>query len=124
MQKSNVVFSLAESYDGRMLGHHGHPALSQATPCIDCLSEAGTRFGNTHFIFTGDHGETIMEHREWYKMSFHEGSDRVPLIFTGPDIVKGQCRQNLVSLLDICPTLMEIPGLHRPSPPTIRYKLQ
>ena len=38
---------------------------------------------NTIIIFTSDHGELAMEHRQYYKMSFYEGSARVPLVISG-----------------------------------------
>ncbi|MFW6413813.1 MAG: sulfatase [Verrucomicrobiota bacterium] len=79
----------------------------------DMLKQLGLD-DNTYFVFTGDHGEMAMEHREWYKMSMYEGSVRIPMVMTGPDIVSGQRRQNLVSLIDMCPTLMDMVQL--PSP--------
>ena len=69
---------------------------------------------NTYFIFASDHGELALEHQEWYKMSFYEGSVRVPLIVTGPGVERGLRLRNLVSLIDICPTFMEMAGLPQP----------
>ena len=45
----------------------------------------------------------------WYKMNFFEHSARVPLIFSGPGVVKGATR-NACSLVDILPTLLEVAG--------------
>jgi len=66
---------------------------------------------NTLFVFSSDHGELALEHQEWYKMSLHEGSVRVPLIMTGPGISPGGRHANLVSLVDLCPTFLETAGL-------------
>ena len=41
---------------------------------------------DTYFIFASDHGEMPLEHQEWYKMSFYEGSVRVPLIIRAPTL--------------------------------------
>ena len=69
---------------------------------------------NTYFVFASDHDELALEHQEWYKMSFYEGSVRVPLILTGPGVERGLRLRNLVSLIDICPTFMEMAGLPQP----------
>lgn len=66
---------------------------------------------NTYFVFSSDHGELALEHQEWYKMSFYEGSVRVPLAIAGPGVVTGQRCRNLVSLIDLCPTFMQMCGL-------------
>jgi len=69
---------------------------------------------DTYFVFTSDHGELALEHRSWYKMSMYEGSSRVPLVMAGPDIPRGRRIDNIVSLIDIFPTLTEITEV--PSP--------
>lgn len=76
----------------------------------DAMNESGLS-EDTHFIFSSDHGEMALEHQDWYKMSMYEGSVRVPLVFAGPGIRPGQRLPNLVSLIDLCPTLMEMAGL-------------
>ena len=44
-------------------------------------------------------------------MTLYEGSVRVPLVMTGPGIRRGQRLPNLVSLIDVCPTFIEMGGL-------------
>ena len=66
---------------------------------------------DTYFVFSSDHGEMALEHQDWYKMTLYEGSVRVPLVIAGPGIQPGQRLSNLVSLIDICPTLIEMGGL-------------
>jgi arylsulfatase A-like enzyme len=51
-----------------------------------------------------------MEHRQFYKMSMYEGSSRVPLIINGPGIAKGVMADELVSLIDLYPTFVELTG--------------
>lgn len=87
---------------------------AEADALVGAVYEAMHRTGladDTYFVFSSDHGELALEHQEWYKMSFYEGSVRVPLAMTGPGIVAGQRHSNLVSLIDLCPTFMEMAGL-------------
>ena len=44
----------------------------------------------------------------------YEASARVPLIVAGPGIPKGEIREQLVSLLDLYPTLCDLAGLPKP----------
>ena len=46
----------------------------------------------------------------WYKMSFFEGSARVPLIVRGPGVRGRGASPAPVSLLDLAPTLVELAG--------------
>ena len=48
MPSANIIFFHAESWDGRMLGAMGHPALKDATPNIDRIARSGALFGNTY----------------------------------------------------------------------------
>ena len=66
---------------------------------------------DTYFVFSSDHGEMALEHQDWYKMSMYEGSVRVPLVIMGPGIQQEQRFPNLVSLIDLCPTFMEMGGI-------------
>ena len=66
---------------------------------------------NTYVLFSSDHGEMAMEHQDWYKMTLFEGAVRVPLVMAGPEIAQGQRLPNLVSLVDLCPTFIEMGGL-------------
>jgi arylsulfatase K len=66
---------------------------------------------DTYFVFSSDHGELALEHQEWYKMSLYEGSVRVPMVIAGPGVERGLRLPNLVSLIDICPTFMEMASL-------------
>ncbi len=87
---------------------------AEADAIVGAMYDAMLRLGlaeDTYFVFTSDHGELALEHQEWYKMSFYEGSVRVPLAMTGPGIVAGQRCRNLVSLIDLCPTFMAMAGL-------------
>jgi len=74
------------------------------------LAEAGLE-ENTVVIYLSDHGEMAGEHGMWWKSSFFEGSVGVPLIVSCPArFPSGRTRQEVVSLVDIGPTLLELAG--------------
>jgi choline-sulfatase len=65
---------------------------------------------NTVIVFVSDHGDMLGEHGLWFKMSFFEGSCRVPLMIAAP----GWSPQRIdipVSTLDVTPTLAALAGL-------------
>ncbi|KAM4709638.1 arylsulfatase K isoform 2-T2 [Discoglossus pictus] len=74
---------------------------------ISALNETGL-LGKTFLLFTSDHGELAMEHRQFYKMSMYEGSSHVPLFIMGPKIKPMQQISNIVSLVDLYPTMLDL----------------
>uniref|UniRef100_A0A8C3APM0 Arylsulfatase K n=2 Tax=Cyclopterus lumpus TaxID=8103 RepID=A0A8C3APM0_CYCLU len=77
---------------------------------ISALRETGL-LDNTVVIFTADHGELAMEHRQFYKMSMFEGSSHVPLLVMGPRLMSGLQVNELVSLVDLYPTVLDIASI-------------
>ena len=68
-------------------------------------------FGDdTVVAFTADHGEMGGERGLWFKMSFFEGSARVPLVLAGPGVPQGRVSAP-VSHLDLAPTLADVAGI-------------
>merc|ERR1712013_551527 len=61
-------------------------------------------------MFTSDHGDMNMEHRQQLKNSMYEGSSRIPLFVTGPGIEKNRVVHNLTATIDVLPTLLELGG--------------
>jgi choline-sulfatase len=70
---------------------------------LEALQNTGLD-ARTVVAFTADHGEMGGERGLWFKMSFFEGSARVPLIVRGPGIAAGRVGEP-VSQLDVAPTL-------------------
>ncbi len=64
---------------------------------------------DTIIVFCSDHGDMLGERGLWFKMSFLEGSARVPLMISSPDM-KPQTIEAPVSLLDVTPTLADLAG--------------
>ena len=61
-------------------------------------------------LFCSDHGDMLGEHGLWFKMSFREGSARVPLTLRAPGVPPGRIDAP-VSNLDVCPTLAALAGI-------------
>ncbi len=68
---------------------------------------------DTIVVYTSDHGESAGENGLWWKSQFYEHGVGVPMIWSGPGLPAGQVRAEVVSLLDLGPTLAELTG----SPP-------
>jgi len=61
-------------------------------------------------LFVSDHGDMLGERGLWFKMSFYEGSSRVPMMMTAPNMKPGLVTTP-VSNIDVCPTLCELAGV-------------
>ncbi|MEM6940465.1 MAG: choline-sulfatase [Pseudomonadota bacterium] len=61
-------------------------------------------------VFVSDHGDMLGERGLWFKMSFYEGSARVPLMISAPQLAPGRVDAP-VSLIDVCPTLCDLAGV-------------
>ena len=64
---------------------------------------------NTVVVFTSDHGDYMGDHRLMLKgIPPYEGAYRIPLVLYGPGIPAGRDVNEIVSLLDLPPTLSEL----------------
>lgn len=81
---------------------------------IDKLNELGLR-ENTLIIYASDHGCHFKTRNSEYKRSCHENSIRVPLIMNGPGFKGGKVIEDLVSLLDLPPTILNAAGILKPA---------
>ena len=80
---------------------------------IDALRSLG-QLENTILLFTSDHGNHFRTRNAEYKRSVHEASIRVPTVLQGPGFDGGGCLPQLVSLIDLPPTLLDAAGLPVP----------
>jgi len=62
-------------------------------------------------VFLSDHGDMLGERGLWFKMSFYEGSARVPLMVAAPGMPPSRI-DTPVSTLDVAPTLAELAGVN------------
>lgn len=70
-------------------------------------AEAAGHLDNTLVILTSDHGEDMLDHG-WmnHRTGLTDSCTRVPLVVVGPGVKTGRSEE-LVSLVDIVPTLLE-----------------
>ncbi|MAU22122.1 MAG: arylsulfatase [Martelella sp.] len=69
---------------------------------------------NTIIIFTSDHGDCLNDHGHSQKWTMYEQSVHVPAIVSGPGVARGERVDDLVSLMDLGPTILELAGLQPP----------
>ncbi|MBN2154327.1 MAG: sulfatase-like hydrolase/transferase [Candidatus Lokiarchaeota archaeon] len=80
----------------------------------DALAEKGI-LDNTLIIYASDHGSHFRTRNDEYKRSCHDASIRVPLIIKGPGFAGGMRIPQLVSLIDLPPTILTAAGITPPS---------
>jgi len=69
---------------------------------------------NTVVFVTSDHGSHFRTRNSEYKRSCHDGCIRIPLIIQGPGFEGGKTVSQLVSLIDVPPTVLEVAGIEPP----------
>ncbi len=90
-----AVISRLDHQIGELMGH---------------LKDAGS-YENTVFIYLSDNGYHLGNHGLGNKITMHEESVRVPMLLHWPGLKKkGVRNRNLVSSLDLFPTLLELAG--------------
>ncbi|MCA0993978.1 choline-sulfatase [Alloyangia pacifica] len=65
---------------------------------------------NTIILLVSDHGDMLGARGLWFKMSFFEGSARVPMMIAAPQMMPGRV-DTPVSNIDVCPTLCDLAGV-------------
>lgn len=87
---------------------------AQMAKLIEAVERRGV-LEDTIFIFTSDHGDSLNDHGHSQKWSMYEQSVRVPAIVWSPGrVVEGRMVDDLVSLFDFAPTILELAGLPVP----------
>ena len=81
---------------------------------LDSLKSLGLR-DNTIILCTSDHGCHVKTRNAEYKRSCHEASIRVPTALSGPGFDGGGKVRELVSLIDLPPTVLDAAGLPVPA---------
>jgi len=79
------------------------------------LAEQGMA-DNTVIFYTSDHGSHFRTRNSEYKRAPHDGCTRIPMIACGPGFTGGKVVTDLVSLIDVPPTLLACAGIPTPLP--------
>src|SRR4051794_13306834 len=112
------IASLTEHYQGRMGALMGVDDM--VARVVKALKADGV-YANTDIVFTSDNGWILGEHRlrdpltetgrpSGVKYLPYEGSTRVPLMMTGPDIPKGKTINGVAVNADLAETIQSITG--------------
>ncbi len=81
---------------------------------IDELESSG-RLDDTLVVYASDHGSHFRTRNLEYKRSPHDASLRIPFVLAGPGFRGGVRRSDLVTNLDLVPTLVTAAGGDAPS---------
>ena len=81
---------------------------------LKTLDERGLT-DNTIFMFVSDHGCHFRTRNQEYKRSPHESSIHIPLLFQGPGFNQARMVRELVSMIDVTPTLLDAVGVNVPA---------
>jgi len=76
---------------------------------LAALREAGLG-ETTRVIYTSDHGDNLGNRGMWGKSVMYEDSVAVPLVLSGPGVPQGRTCKTPVSLVDVCPTVLQTVG--------------
>lgn len=80
---------------------------------LDTIRQLGKE-QNTIVVFSTDHGDQLLEHGLEGKNLFFEASMRVPFLISLPGRVNPGRRAELIEMVDVLPTLLELCGLPVP----------
>lgn len=103
---------LPGNWRSRIGGYYG--CVQAIDDCVGSLVDALEKTGqlqNTIIVFFSDHGCTFRTRLGEYKRSPHESSIRVPFVIAGPGFDRSAVIDEVVSLLDLAPTLLEGAGI-------------
>lgn len=114
-EKASLSESMSNEYQ-RKLKHAYYACVSytdaQIGKLIATLKEEGL-YDNTIIVLWGDHGWHLGDHNVWGKHTCFERALQSPLIIKSPNI-EGNVVDEIVSSVDIYPTLMELTQTAKP----------
>jgi len=104
--------NLPGNWRSRIGGYYG--CTRAIDDCVGTVVDALERTGqldNTIIVFFSDHGCTFRTRLGEYKRSPHDAALRVPFIVAGPGFDRAATIDEVVSLVDMAPTLLDGAGL-------------
>ena len=104
--------NLPGNWQSHLPGYYGCcQAIDDCIGSVVASLEKTGQLDNTVILFFSDHGCTFRTRMGEYKRSPHESSIRVPFVVAGPGFDHGIIRDELISLLDLAPTLLDAAGI-------------
>jgi iduronate 2-sulfatase len=82
---------------------------------LDALDRLGLK-ENTLIVLWGDHGYHLGEQSLWCKSTNYELAARVPLIICNPKMAKGKQINEIVELVDLYPTIIDMCNIQNEKP--------
>ena len=108
--------ALGGSSPGHLPGYYGMiKRLDEAFGRLLDALRSLSLLDDTIVLFTSDHGCHFKTRNSEYKRSCHDASMRVPMALTGPGFASGGRLQEMISLVDIPPTLLDACGIPVPA---------
>ncbi len=107
--------NLPGNWRSHIAGYYG--CVQAIDDCVGTLMAALERTGqleNTIIVFFSDHGCTFRTRLGEYKRSPHDSSIRVPFVIAGPGFNQSRVVNEVVTLLDLVPTLLDGAGFKPP----------
>jgi arylsulfatase A-like enzyme len=108
--------NLPGNWPSHLPGYYG--CVQAIDDCVGSLIGALEKSGqldNTIVLFFSDHGCTFKSRMGEYKRSPHDASIRVPFIIAGPGFNQSTTVDQVVSLVDLMPTLLDGAGIQPPT---------
>jgi arylsulfatase A-like enzyme len=104
--------NLPGNWRSRIPGYYGCvQAIDDCVGSLVAALEKTSQLENTIVVFFSDHGCTFRTRLGEYKRSPHESSIRVPFVIAGPGFDQSAVVDEVVSLLDMAPTLLDGAGI-------------
>ncbi|MBB5437693.1 arylsulfatase A-like enzyme [Pedobacter sp. AK017] len=115
-EKASLAKPVSDAY-ARKLRHAYYAAVSYSDAQIGKILDELKRSGkdkNTIVVLWGDHGWHLGDDRVWGKHTLSEWALHSPLIIKVPGLPQA-INNNVVSAVDVYPTLMELCGIKKPA---------
>jgi arylsulfatase A-like enzyme len=107
--------NLPGNWRSHISGYYGSvQAIDDCVGSMVAALERTNQLDRTIIVFFSDHGCTFRTRLGEYKRSPHDSALRVPFIIAGPGFAQGTVIDELVSLLDLTPTLLDGAGFQPP----------
>ena len=82
---------------------------------LDALEADPALAADTAIVLWSDHGYHLGDKDRWDKFTHWREATEVPLIIVDPDRPGGQTADQIVSLVDIFPTVLDLMGIDAPA---------